>query len=289
MSKSKIEWTDESWPVVTGCSPVSKGCQFCWAAKLAAGRLRHHRHYEGLALAGDPPRWTGDVRVNFDVMTEPLKWRKARKAFVAPTGDLFHHQVPTGVIWEVFQTMRAAPLHTFQVLTKRAERMAGFVEAWLSAHPALPNVWLGASVEDHKTVGRVDHLRAIEWPIKWVSLEPLLGPMAATSLKGLNWIVIGGESGKDARPMHPRWVTMITDYWGGLIPIFFKQWGEWLPWGDGDYTRAWLDLDGTVSPFEGPPPAPSSVMATRVGKKKAGALVNNREWREYPMCDEVMP
>lgn len=282
MARSKIDYCDESWPVVTGCSAVSKGCQNCWAAKEAAGRLRHLPQYEGLAISGDPPRWTGKMRVNWDIFERPLHWRKPRKVFVAPTGDLFHNKIDLFHIGKVFAIMADCPQHTFQILTKRAERMRGFIEYWLTYKDPLPNVWLGVSVESQDHIDRVMHLESIPWPIKWVSLEPLLGEVRPEHLLGMDWVVIGGESGKHARPMHPQWVDPIISRWDGVIPIFFKQWGEWLPWGSGDYTRCWLDTDGTMSPFEGPPPYTGSVMMTRVGKKRAGALLDGLKWKQYP-------
>lgn len=283
---SKIEWTDESWPVVTGCSPVSKGCMNCWAARNAAGRLRHHKHYKDLTCPWDPPTWTGDVRVNKDVFDRPLKWRKPRKVFVAPTGDLFHKSVAGGWITSIFEIMAKSPKHTFQVLTKRPERMASFVRTWRDlGHQPLGNVWLGVSVEDQRTgEQRLPILEDITWPIKWASLEPLLGSIDPYMLVDVDWIVIGGESGKLARPMHPHWVARIINTWQGRTPIFFKQWGEWLPWGPGDYTRCFLTLHGTQLPFDtgGPPPGQDTVVMTRVGKKLAKASYHGLTFEEWP-------
>jgi protein gp37 len=229
-------------------------------------------------------RWTGEVRVNENLLEDPLRWRKSRKVFVAPMGDLFHPGVPDGVIEAVFGVMREACQHTFQVLTKRPKRMEEFIA--VRGNDPLPNVWLGTSVESQDHIDRVHQLMRIDWPIKWVSLEPLLGEVRAEDLWEMDWIVIGGESGQLARPMHPRWVDSIISKWDGYIPIYFKQWGEWLPWGSGDYTRCWLELNGHQRPFEGAPRYSGDVMVTRVGKKKAGAKLGDLEWRQFPGWEE---
>lgn len=249
-----IEWTDATWNPITGCSVVSKGCTNCYAMRLAGTRLQHHPSRAGLTRdtkAG--PVWTGEVRLNKQWLNQPLYWRKPRRIFVCAHGDLFHHAVPDAWIDRVFMAMQVAPQHTFQVLTKRPERM----RTYLKRHwpQPLPNVWLGTSVEDQETADqRLYSLLDTPAAVRWISAEPLVGPVVlrehhlwqeencTAPLGALHWVVVGGESGLGARPMHPEWARALRDQCQAAgVPFFFKQWGAWLP--GHHYTEALQDLD----------------------------------------------
>jgi protein gp37 len=286
---SNIEWTDATWQPITGCSIVSPGCTNCYAMKLAGGRLRHHPSRKGLTTetkAG--PVWNGEVRFNEQWLTQPLAWKKPRNIFVCAHGDLFHEDVPDEWIEQVFAVMALAPQHTFQVLTKRAERMRAFVNGmwgrrealgtlmeqiggearagwyapeydgkrgWIGMQIPLPNVWLGVSAErQQEGEERIPHLLQTPAEIRFVSAEPLLGPIdfnaladgaenlnALTGLREnpfgaivtrrhgtkIDWVIAGGESGVSSRPMHPAWVRSLRDQCAAAgVPFFFKQWGQ---------------------------------------------------------------
>jgi protein gp37 len=321
---TKIEWTDATWNPITGCSVVSPGCTNCYAMKLAGTRLRNHPSRSGLTTetkAG--PVWTGEVRFNEKALQEPLKWSRPRMIFVVAHGDLFSDQVPDEWIDQIFAIMALCPQHTFQVLTKRPERMRHYlsspstarrvfdlvcdmvineqINVILIAHPdhekiappgkrvrlgqwPLQNVWLGVSVEDQKRADeRIPDLLATPAAIRWVSAEPLLGPInlrririapdhhtmidaldgyAMVDTPGrereramLEWVVAGGESGPSARPSQPEWFRSLRDQCAaGHIPFLFKQWGNHRPCSDanGPYmlrcskTEAGRHLDGQL-------------------------------------------
>jgi protein gp37 len=283
--RTKIEWTDGTWNPVAGCRKISEGCRHCYAMTDAArivARLRGlpstQRRDATLAAyeaavrmdgAGNPrPEWSGRATLRPEVLEQPLRWRKPRRIFVNSMSDLFHEDVPFRFIAAVFGVMSSSPQHTFQVLTKRPEQMLKFF-GWLERRAAaagllfpppdwtwpLPNVWLGVSVEDQQAADeRVPLLLQCPAAVRWLSMEPLLGPVDLTRVDcpGLNiapafafdvlrgggsqtespwsidWVVVGGESGPDARPMHPQWVRGIRDQCAdATVPFFFKQWGEW--------------------------------------------------------------
>lgn len=282
---STIEWTDATWNPITGCSVVSPGCTNCYAMRLAGTRMKHHPSRAGLTRdtkAG--PVWTGEVRFNDTWVDQPLRWKRPRMIFVCAHGDLFHEAVPDAWIDQVFAVMAQARHHTFQVLTKRAERMRVYLSAFLPSPPKdgfitrggqpaaygpyrgpcfnpkrwpLPNVWLGVSAEDqHRADERIPDLLATPAAVRWVSAEPLIGPVdlrphlvghedngvdltrAPGSRVGtcigwtpsLDWVVAGGESGPGARPMHPAWARSLRDQCAGAgVAFHFKQWGEWAP------------------------------------------------------------
>lgn len=211
--KSTIEWTNSTWNPVTGCTRVSPGCDHCYA-KMFAERWRGipgHHFEQGFDLRLWPNR--------LDV---PLMWKKPRTIFVNSMGDLFHDRVPVSFIEKVFQTMGKASWHTFQVLTKRAERLAkiGLDLDWPS------NVWMGVSVETEQYLRRAECLRKVPAAIKFLSLEPLLGPLPILDLSGINWVIVGGESGRSARPVEVGWVRDIRKQCRRQgVPFFFKQWG----------------------------------------------------------------
>ncbi|MBB5703564.1 protein gp37 [Ochrobactrum daejeonense] len=286
--KTHIEWTDATWNPITGCSVVSPGCTNCYAMKLAGTRLQHHPSRVGLTVGSKTgPVWNGKVRRNREWLAQPLEWKKPRMVFVCAHGDLFHEDVPDDWILDVFTVMAIASRHTFQILTKRADRMRDFLSRgddlleeiyanWYSFDGGarevwswpLPNVWLGVSVEDQKRANeRIPALLDTPAAIRWVSAEPLLGPVDLDSIKipgvinpldslrseayadiehgqyagqrmycglkygcgrGIDWVVAGGESGKGARPMHPDWARSLRDQCAAAgVPFFFKQWGGW--------------------------------------------------------------
>ncbi|MBN2760037.1 MAG: phage Gp37/Gp68 family protein [Rhodobacteraceae bacterium] len=276
---SKIEWTDATWNPITGCTMVSAGCTNCYAMGLAATRLRHHPSREGLTrMTGSRAVWTGEVRLNEQWLDQPLRWKRGRMIFVCAHGDLFHENVPDEWIDRVFAVMALAPQHTFQVLTKRPER----ARAYLLANPGirirsqmpsiagplpviemdwpLPNVWLGTSIEDQATAdGRIPDLLSAPAAVRFVSAEPLLGPVNLNNFKAtpegekphesdmfnaltglavygpltnfkigqgpkLDWVIVGGESGPGARPMHPDWARSLRDHCQAAgVAFFFKQ------------------------------------------------------------------
>jgi len=212
-ARSSIEWTDATWNPVTGCTKVSQGCKFCYAERFAI-RLQ----------AMGNPRYDNGFRVTLhhDLVDLPLRWRKPRKIFVASMSDLFHDDVPFEFIHAVFQTIVVTPQHIYQVLTKRIHRAAELVPRL----PWPPNLWIGTSVESEEVVGRIEYLRRIPAKVRFLSLEPLLGPLPNLPLEGINWVIVGGESGPGARPLDPDWVRDIRDQClRRRIPFFFKQWG----------------------------------------------------------------
>lgn len=210
---SKIEWTDFSWNPVTGCTKVSAGCRHCYAEALA----------RRLKAMGQPHYANGfEVTLHEGMLEAPLSWKRPRMVFVNSMSDLFHETVPEEFILKVFDVMRRADCHRFQVLTKRAERMeqVGRRLQW----PA--NVWMGVSVEDQRNVNRIDCLRRIKAAIRFLSLEPLLGPIPDLDLTRIDWVIVGGESGPGSRPMKEEWVLDIRDRCRNeKVPFFFKQWG----------------------------------------------------------------
>lgn len=211
--RTNIEWTEVTWNPVTGCDKVSAGCKNCYAERMARriqamGNVRYRNGF--------------DVTLHYDLLERPLEWRKPRLIFVNSMSDLFHEDVPVSFIRDVFDTMKKARQHTFQVLTKRAKRM-------LELAPLLPwpdNVWMGVSIEDDRFVERADWLRDVPAAVRFLSLEPLLGPLPSLSLKDIDWVIAGGESGPGARPMKAAWVREIRDLCRECdVPFFFKQWG----------------------------------------------------------------
>lgn len=307
-----IEWTDETWNPTTGCDRISPGCDNCYALTMAK-RLKamgqaNYRN-DGDPLTSGPGF---KLTMHEHMLDQPLRWRKPRRIFVNSMSDLFHPDVPDDFIARVFAVMADCQQHTFQVLTKRPQRMAlllsctefrALFQRWYDIHDCdnavhtmwesvewawpLPNVWLGTSIELDKYAFRADHLRNTPAAVRFISAEPLLGPLPSLDLTGIDWLIVGGESGPDARPMHPDWVRDLRDRcWRtrkphdegclALIPdfdyrdcncvshksahtaFFFKQWGEWCPCAVGANS---MQL---------------------VGKRKAGRAIDGRTWDEYP-------
>ncbi len=210
---SAIEWTNSTWNPVTGCTKISPGCKRCYA-EVFAERWRGipgHHFEQGFDLRLWPER-----------LDLPVTWKKPRTIFVNSMSDLFHEKVPLAFIQRVFHTMERASWHTFQILTKRSERLAELAPElnWL------PNVWMGVSVETAKYLGRADHLREVPAAVRFLSLEPLLGPLGTIELSGIHWVIVGGESGPGARPIDAKWVREIRKQCRAEdVPFFFKQWG----------------------------------------------------------------
>jgi protein gp37 len=210
---SKIEWTESTWNPLTGCNKVSAGCKYCYAERFA----------KRLKAMGVPSYKNGfKLTLHPEVLEAPLSWRKPQMIFVNSMSDLFHEQVPLDFIQRVFDVMSRASQHTFQILTKRAQRL----EELHSKLPWPDNVWMGVSVENEKFMFRIDHLRKTGAHVKFLSLEPLLGPLGNLNLLNINWVIVGGESGPGARPMEQKWATDIRDQClVANVPFFFKQWG----------------------------------------------------------------
>ena len=311
---STIEWTDATWNPITGCSIVSPGCTNCYAMKLAGTRLAHIPSRAGLTtMSKAGPVWNGKVRFNEQWLDQPLRWKKPRRIFVCAHGDLFAEQVPDEWILDVLTVMAIASQHTFQVLTKRPERMSEFMnradllddiytnwynfdggarEVW--SWP-LHNVWLGVSAEDQiRYRNRRQYFSDTPAAVRFWSLEPMLGPIQLDieHIKP-DWIIVGGESGQDARPMHPDWVRSIRDQCAAAdVPFFFKQWGAWTPGENCDLqTRTetgatWFDGRWL---FQQVTPKASEEMHRddepdlwRIGKKRAGRHLDGVEHNGMP-------
>jgi protein gp37 len=230
---SSIEWTKSTWNPVTGCTPVSAGCRHCYAERMA----------RRLKAMGQPNYRNGfRVTTHAGALELPLRWKQPRAIFANSMSDLFHEDVPEAFILRVFAVMNRARQHRYQVLTKRAERLAR-LDARL---PWAPHIWMGVTVESADYLRRIDRLRRTGAHVKFLSCEPLLGPIPALDLEGIDWVVVGGESGPGARPMAKAWVLEIKDQCAAAgVPFFFKQWGGF-------------------------------------NRKKAGRLLEGRTWDEMP-------
>lgn len=228
MAETQIEWTDATWNPVAGCTIMSAGCTHCYAMEMAR-RLEAMgvEKYAGLTRkSGNRSIWNGVVREDREALEIPHRWRKPRKIFVNSMSDLFHDKISDAFILEVWRVMRETPRHNYQILTKRPDRMAEFV----SRHVAdiLPNVWLGTSVENQDVADRIADLRAAPARIRFISFEPLIGPVGEIDLSGIHWAIVGGESGRFARPIREDWIDQIyrqCQTWD--TAFFFKQWGAW--------------------------------------------------------------
>lgn len=288
--KSRIEWTDATWNPMTGCTPVSEGCEHCYAKRYAE-RFKGRFGYP----ADEPFR----VTLHGDRQGQPLRWQRRRKIFVCSMGDFFHEEVPVGFIRHTLMVMRDCGQHTFIVLTKRPKRMKQALEeskkktdyCW-----PLRNVWLGVTAENQRTADeRIPILLQIPAAVRFVSVEPMLGPVdiyqwlgGNRDIKpphpyngGLDWVICGGESGPGARPMHPDWVRSLRDQSVNTgVPFFFKQWGEWKSEEQFGTEVVLRELGFNQCVSKGG--ENSYMLHTRVGKKAAGRLLDGREWNEWP-------
>lgn len=241
---SDIEWTQETWNPVTGCTRISPGCQHCYAERMAA-RLKAigQPQYQSVV---NGKRWTGKIELAPDSLYKPYKRQKPTVYFVNSMSDLFHKGVKAEWLDEVWCVMATVPQHTFQILTKRAELLPERVGAMVERFGVLPNVWIGVSIENSDYLKRMDLLLCTSVAVNFLSLEPLLGPLPDLNLTGIDWVIVGGESGFGARPMKAEWVRDIRDQCAAAgAPFFFKQWGG-------------------------------------VWKKRAGRVLDGRTWDEMP-------
>ena len=247
MAESSIEWTDATWNPTTGCDRTSPGCDNCYALILAA-RLKAMGQAK-YQVDGDP-RTSGPgfgVTLHPDTLTIPTTWSRPRMIFVNSMSDLFHERVPTGFIRSVIEVIRDTPQHTYQILTKRSKRLAALDDVldWP------PNAWVGVSVETARYSFRIKHLQGVNAAVRFVSAEPLLGPLRGLDLSGTGWLIAGGESGAKARPIMREWVVDLRDQCReAQVPFFFKQWGGRFP-------------------------------------KAGGRLLDGRTWDEYPTMPDV--
>lgn len=281
--KSKIEWTEATWNPVTGCNKISPGCDNCYAERIAE-RFRGTPGYpEGFDVTVHPSRFA-----------QPLSWKRPRHIFVNSMSDLFHKEIEDTVRIQIFDVMFRAHWHQFQVLTKRSSLMRDFINVCYPdpAKPLQSNIWLGVSVESAQQLSRIEHLRSTNCSVRFLSIEPLLGSLGKIDLTGIHWVIVGGESGPGARPMHPDWVREIRQQCLSQdVPFFFKQWGEWQIVYDRDSedpdwrscpsakdnSERYLNLAGGHG-FHGD----RVVFARRVGKKKSGRLLDGIIWDEMP-------
>lgn len=305
--KTSIEWTEASWNPVRGCSRIKPECVNCYAEVQAARIQRMDRgrglpvgqgSYDGLLAHGG--QWNGKIRGVPHLLDQPLRWKRPRRIFVNSMSDLFHENVDDYFIRQVFDVMAQAKHHTFQILTKRPERMRDLLSLWdrigitgnhFQGHP-LPNVWLGVSAGTQESVEEFTPL-LLQTPafVRWLSAEPLIGRINFSGmyvdrhgirknmLKLLDWVVVGGESGSAARPMHPDWPRLLRDQCKAAgVPYFFKQWGEWSP---GVAPAAPENADFATFYSKGFRFDDGQWM-DRVGKRESGRLLDGREWNEYP-------
>jgi protein gp37 len=232
---STIEWTDATWNPVTGCTKVSEGCANCYAERLAE-RFR--------GIKGHPYEQGFDLRLWPERLAQPLRWKSPRRIFVNSMSDLFHHAIPREFLVRVFQVMETADWHTYQVLTKRSSLMRDFVNERYQRTSAPSHIWLGVSVEDPAALTRVRHLQETAARVRFISAEPLLGPLGELDLMGIHWVIVGGESGPDFRPMEAEWARAIRDQClKAGVAFFFKQWGGLRPTSGGHLLddRAWTE------------------------------------------------
>lgn len=239
MAESSIEWTEMTWNPTTGCNKISAGCKYCYA-EVMARRLT--------AMGVDKYKNGFELTLHPDTLLIPYTWKKPKRVFVNSMSDLFHKDVPLSYVQDVFTVMNDCSQHTFQILTKRGDVLAEYSPNlnWGS------NIWMGVSVEDDRVLDRIDYLRETGALIKFLSVEPLIGPLPQLNLEGINWVIVGGESGFKARPMKEKWVQdILLQCRDQGVPFFFKQWGG-------------------------------------VNKKKTGRLLNGRTYSEYPDVEQIL-
>jgi len=244
--RTTIEWTNSTWNPVTGCTKISAGCDNCYAERFAE-RFR--------GVKGHPFENGFDLTLHPERLSQPLKWRQPRMIFVNSMSDLFHKQVPMDFLTRVFETMEQADWHVFQVLTKRSSRMRDIVNARYAKEGAPAHIWFGTSVEDGGKLSRVRHLQDTAASVRFLSLEPLIGPIVSLDLTRVHWVIVGGESGPRARPVEPDWVRSIRDRCVAAgVAFFFKQWGGLRPTSGGRMLdgREWNEWpDPVAARFKG--------------------------------------
>lgn len=316
MSDTKIEWADMTWNPLLGCERVTSGCDGCYAIITATIRAKNPHPTVASAFAGLTERrdgrldWTGRINLLPERLNQPLRRKKPQRIFVNSQSDLFHKDVPAEFIARVFAVMAQAPRHTFQLLTKRHGRMRSLLSssefqrqvfdavtggprwdgdsahhddtaaAWIGDNWPLSNLHLGVSVEDQKTADmRIPALRGTPAIVRWLSMEPLIGPVDLSRFlyyqpiggadAPLHWIVVGGETGAKSRPMQLEWARNLRDQCTSAgVPFFFKQWGDWVPTSQRPAAHGWDAADRDVP--------------RRLGKKRAGRLLDDRAWDEFP-------
>jgi protein gp37 len=227
---STIEWTDATWNPVTGCTKISRGCDNCYAERFSE-RFR--------GVPGHPFSTGFDLTLRPERLAQPLKWSRSRMIFVNSMSDLFHKEIPRNFIDRVFDTMEEANWHIFQVLTKRSTIMRNYLKSRYQNRLCPRHIWCGVSVEDRQAISRITHLRASPVAVKFISIEPLIGAIGPVDLTGIDWVIVGGESGPGARPIHLDWVREVRDQCQSQgVAFFFKQWGGLRPKSSG------RELDG---------------------------------------------
>lgn len=307
--KTRIEWATDVWNPTVGCTPVTEGCRNCYARRMFNRFYQDHKFDQ--------------IKIHEERLSLPEKWNKPRRIFVDSMSDLFHEDVPSEIIGRVWYTMAHEHRHQFIVLTKRPKRMRAWVNQFLKEclSGVFTNIWLGVSISSNQDLWMVHELLNTPAAIRIVSVEPMLGavdlepyltPALSTSGEGecLDWVICGGESGPNARPMHPDWARALRDQCQAAhVPFYFKQWGEWYPtaeqYGDDDFMdklnfgthciclgnqgtkfmEEWGDRERYWCGFQ-PDPAQNPWFMERVGKKKAGRLIDGKEWSEIPLVKE---
>jgi protein gp37 len=237
---STIEWTDATWNPVTGCTKISAGCDNCYAARFSE-RFR--------GVPGHPFETGFDLTLRTERLTQPLAWKRPRMIFVNSMSDLFHKDIPQAYISAVFDTMERADWHAYQVLTKRSSLLQKFVDDRYRGCKAPQHIWFGVSVENEQATSRIAHLQQANASVRFLSIEPLIGPVGCLDLRGIDWVILGGESGPGARPMEPAWAMDVRDQCVAAgVALFFKQWGG-------------------------------------RSHKTGGRLLEGREWNQFPRMD----
>jgi protein gp37 len=232
-----IEWTDATWNPVTGCTKISAGCDRCYAERFSE-RFR--------GTAGHPFEAGFDLTLRPERVEQPLRWRQPRMIFVNSMSDLFHKEIPSAFISAVFDTMERADWHIYQVLTKRSSLLRKFINERYGDRKAPRHMWFGVSVENKQATSRIEHLRKADATVRFLSIEPLIAPVGQLNLQGIDWVIVGGESGPRARPMDPKWAIDIRNQCiAARVAFFFKQWGGRSP-------------------------------------KSGGRLLEGREWNQFP-------
>ncbi len=238
-----IEWTDATWNPVTGCTKISAGCDNCYAERFAE-RFR--------GVPGHPFEHGFDLMLRPDRVKQPLRWREPRMIFVNSMSDLFHKEVPRAFIAQVFDTMEAATWHTFQILTKRSSIMRDFLKRRYPNDRGPTHMWFGASIEDGSKKSRLEHLRQSPAGIRFLSIEPMIGPVGKLDLDGIDWVIVGGESGPRARPIEIEWIRDVRDQCRtNGVAFFFKQWGGFRPKSGGRSLdgREWSEFPAATAAF----------------------------------------